>query len=99
MARLQIDVVWQRRRALYTPSVDKPTLGLVRGEPVDCFVFGCYQVSDGEDVNPYFVIELANGQCTYALPEHIRFVDEEVLDKGPEQLSLFEEDNNATYSN
>lgn len=74
-----INIVYQRRRALYTPLVNRPTLGLVSGVAVWCRVHGCYQVADadGIDVNPYFVIELEDGRCTYASPECIQFVKEE----------------------
>lgn len=77
MASTQIDIVWQRRRAIYTPLVDRPALGLTKGTPVNCRVWGCYQVHDGEDVNPYFVIELESGRCTHASPEQIQFVKED----------------------
>ena len=77
MAKWDIEILQQRRRAIYTPGVDRPTLGLTKGTPVECKVFGCYQVSDGDDVNPYFVLELESGRCTYALPEQIQFIKED----------------------
>ena len=73
---LEMEIVWQRRRAIYTPLVDRPALGLTKNTPVNCRVWGCYQVNDGEDVNPYFVIELESGRCTHASPEQIQFVKE-----------------------
>lgn len=72
-----IEIVWQRRRAMYTPIVNRPALGLLKDVPVPCRVWGCYQVSDGEDINPYFVIELENGRCTCASPEQVIFYNEE----------------------
>ena len=69
-----INVMHERRRAIYTPPINRPTLGLSIGIGVQCYVHGCYQVDDGEDVNPYFVIELEDGRCTYAAPENIQFI-------------------------
>lgn len=77
MAGLGMEIVWERRRAIYTPLVDRPALGLTQGIAVECRVWGCYQVHDGEDINPYFVIELENGRCTHASPEQIQFVKED----------------------
>lgn len=74
---LKMDLVWQRRSAIYTPCVDRPKLGLEKGKEYKCRVWGCYQVDDGEDVNPYFVIELENGRCTHAAPEQIQFTKED----------------------
>lgn len=73
---LNMEIVWQRRLAIYTPGVDRPALGLEKGKEYSCRVWGCYQVTDGEDVNPYFVIELNNGRCTHAAPEQIQFIEE-----------------------
>lgn len=75
MATVNIEI--KLRPALYTPCVDRPELGLTKGVPVKCMTFGCYQVCDGDDVNPYFVLELESGRCTYALPEHIQFIKED----------------------
>ena len=77
MTGLKMEMVWQRRRAVYTPIVDRPALGLIKGVPVNCRVYGCYQVNDGEDVNPYFVVELESGRCTHVSPENIQFVEED----------------------
>ena len=73
---LQMEIVWQRRGAIYTPCVDRPALGLEKDKEYFCRVHGCYQVNDGEDVNPYFVIELESGRCTHASPEEIQFLKE-----------------------
>lgn len=75
MARYDFEFTWQRRRATYAPIVDRPALGLTKGQEVQCRVWGCYQVNDGEDINPYFVIELENGRCTHASPEQIQFIE------------------------
>lgn len=74
---MSIKVTMERRKAIYTPTVDKPSLGIVKNIPVMVKVWGCYQVVDEDDVNPYFVVELEDGHCTYALPENIQFVYEE----------------------
>lgn len=76
MAALEMNVRQERRRAIYTPLVDRPKFGMERGKPVECHVLGLYQVTDEDDVNPYFVIELSDGKCTYASPEQIMFVKE-----------------------
>lgn len=75
MAFGEIKIVQQRRRAIYTPKIDRPALGLSKGVEVHCRVFGCYQVNDGEDINPYFVVELESGRCTHVAPEDIRFIE------------------------
>lgn len=72
-----IDIAYQRRRALYTPPINRPQYNLKAGESVLVHVHGCFQVDDGEDVNPYFVIELEDGRCTYAAPEYIQFIKED----------------------
>lgn len=74
---LNMEIVWQRRRAIYTPVCNRPSLGLEKGVEYRCRVWGCYQVADGEDINPYFVIELENGRCTHAAPEQIVFTEED----------------------
>ena len=77
MAGLRMDIVWQRRHAIYRPQVDRPHLGIKAGDMVMCRVWGCFQVNDGEDINPYFVVELKDGYCTYVSPEHLQFIEKE----------------------
>ena len=77
MTLSNIEIKFQRRRAIYRPRVDRPALGIVKGTEVRCLVWGCYQVTDGEDVNPYFVVELESGRCTHVSPEDIQFIKEE----------------------
>lgn len=77
MAGINMEIVWQRRRAIYRPRINRPQLGIEKGTEVPCRVWGCYQVNDGEDVNPYFVVELENGRCTHVSPEDIQFIKEE----------------------
>ena len=74
---MEMEMVWQRRSAIYTPVINRPSLNLTRYVPVKCLVWGCFQVADGEDVNPYFVVELESGMCTYAGIEQVRFIEEE----------------------
>lgn len=77
MTLSNIEIVYQRRRAIYRPRVDRPALGIVKGTEVKCYVHGCYQVNNGEDINPYFVVELENGRCTHVAPEDLQFIKEE----------------------
>ena len=78
MAALNWSIEFKLLRAFYTPSVDRPALGLKKDEEVRCRVFGCYQVKESDDdIYPCFVIELESGRCTHALPEQIRFIREE----------------------
>lgn len=77
MANCEIAIKHERRRAYYTPIVNRPALGLQKDVAVVCTVWGCYQVNDGEDINPYFVIELENGRCTHALIDQVQFIKEE----------------------
>lgn len=71
-----IDIGWVLRPAIYRPRVNRPNLNIVKDTEVHCHVWGCYQVDDGEgDVNPYFIVELQDGRCTYVAPEDIQFTD------------------------
>ena len=74
---LTMEISYERRRAIYTPRVDRPEYGILKGIKVSVRVWGCYQVADGDDVNPYFVVELASGRTTYVAPEDLQFVKEE----------------------
>lgn len=74
MAKWDLEMAWQRRLAIYTPLVDRPHLGVEAGVGIKCRVWGCYQVAEDGDVNPYFVIELENGRCTYAAVDQIQFI-------------------------
>ena len=74
-----LEMTWRMRRAIYTPRIDRPDIDIKKDTEVPCDVFGCFQVSDGEDINPYFIVELESGRCTYVAPEDIRFVDKDVL--------------------
>lgn len=76
MAGVNYTFSFERRRAIYRPIVDRPALGIKKGDEVHCRVFGCYQVCDGEDINPYFIVELPNGRCTHVSPEQLQFVPE-----------------------
>lgn len=72
-----MEITWQRRNAIYTPRVDMPNIGLTKGQRVLCEVWGCFQRMEGDGaMNPYFVVELLNGQCTYVAPEDIQFTRE-----------------------
>ncbi len=74
---MQIEIVLQRRRALYTPCVDRPALDLTKGVPVECRVWGCYQVDDCDGRDVYFVVELENGRCTHASIDQVQFIKED----------------------
>ena len=78
MANIEIDI--RRRSAIYTPRVDRPSIEITKGQRVLCEVWGCFQCNDGEDINPYFVVELHNGYCTYVSPEDIQFTREDEAD-------------------
>ena len=71
-----LNMSWERRRAIYKASVNRPELGIANGDEVKCRVFGIFQVADGEDVNPYFIVELEDGRCTYVAPEELQFIRE-----------------------
>ena len=75
MADITVNLNLKTRPAIYTPACDRPKLDLKKGQEVCVDVFGIYQVSDGDDVDAYFVITLLNGRCTYAGVEEIRFID------------------------
>ena len=76
MADMTVKMHLQTRPAFYTLRCKRPELGLEAGDRVRCSVFGCFQVTDGEDdTNPYFVVELLNGKCTYVAPEDLQFID------------------------
>lgn len=77
MATMEMHIVLERRRAIYTPGMGKPELGLTAGVPVECRVHGCFQITEVDSAEPYFIIELEDGHCTYALPHHIQFIKED----------------------
>ncbi len=82
-----IEMSWQRRRATYKPTFDRPKIGLKKDDEVKCRVLGLFQYTDGDsEACPYFIIELAEGKCTYADPEHIQFADADE-EEGDEWLS------------
>ena len=73
---LDVNLNLRTRPAIYIAPCDRQHLNVKKGESYVCDVFGCFQCTDGEDdINPYFVIELPSGQCTYAAPENIIFAD------------------------
>ena len=76
MADMTVKMHLQTRPAIYTPRCNRPELGIQKGDVISCDAFGCFQVTDGEDdINPYFVVELPDGRCTYVAPEDLRFTD------------------------
>ena len=76
-----IKVVCERRKAIYRPKFDRPSFGIAKGQEILCDVWGCFQCNDGDvDYNPYFVIELPDGHCTYATIEDIQFTKEDEAD-------------------
>ena len=70
------------RPAIYTVPVNRPELGLAKGDKCNVDVFGIYQVQMGEDeIDAYFVITLPDGRCTYAGVTSIQFTDMGVHDE------------------
>lgn len=77
MATWEIKIKHALRPALYTPGVNRPALGLTKGVPVSCRVWGCYQAGDSDGMDAYFIVELENGRCAHALVDQVQFVKEE----------------------
>lgn len=75
MANFTVSLNLKTRPAIYTASVDRPKLSVVKDTPYSVDVFGIYQVAIEDEVDAYFVITLPTGQCTYAGVEEIRFTD------------------------
>jgi len=75
MANFTININLQGRPAIYTPHADRPKFALVKGKAVDVVVLGIYQVAIDDDVDPYFVVVLPSGKCTYVGVESIQFTD------------------------
>lgn len=71
-----LNMAWERRRAIYKANINRPELGIKAGDEVKCRVFGIFPCSDGEETNPYFIVELEDGRCTYVPPEFIQFARE-----------------------
>ena len=69
-----IEMKWERRPVAFVPRYDSEKLGYKRGEPVTAYALGLFQCSDDDSANPYFVVELENGKCTYVAPEDIQFL-------------------------
>ena len=82
-----LEIGWQRRRAIYRPKINRANYGISKGDEVKCRVWGCYKVDDGDgDVNPYFIVEIADGRLIYVSPEDLQFVDTDE-EEGDEWLS------------
>lgn len=75
MTNITVNMNLKTRPAIYTAPVDRPTLGVEKGQQYCVDVFGVYQVAVDEDVDAYFVIMLPNGRCAYAGIEQIKFTD------------------------
>lgn len=72
---------YERRHATFVSNYDRPKLGIKAGDTVQCLVHGCFQCYDGDqDINPYFVVELEDGNCTYVAPEDLTFIKEDKSD-------------------
>lgn len=65
----------ERRPALATYKYNNPKYAIVKDEPKKCFVLGLFQCSEEDGPNPYFIVEFESGQCFYAAPEQVVFVD------------------------
>lgn len=89
MANCEIEIKYERRRAIYTPAFDRPALGLKKGVPVNCLVWGCYQAGDSDGMDIYFVVELGSGRCAHALIDQVQFIKDD-------EATM--EDNNAKNS-
>lgn len=77
----QVTMSYERRRATFTLEYDRPSVGIKANEVVLCEVHGCFQCNDGNGgTNPYFVVELENGCCTYVSPERLTFIKEDKAD-------------------
>lgn len=74
MASAEMTIRWDMRSAIFTPDEDNASLGLVKGQPVPCRVWGCYQITSGSEATPCFIVELDSGRCAKALPEQLEFV-------------------------
>lgn len=72
---ITVNMNLKTRPAIYTPDINRPHLGIKKGESVKVDVFGIYQVAVDEDVDAYFVITLPNGKCAYAGVDTIQFTD------------------------
>lgn len=64
------------RPAVYRPNkFAAKRLGIEPDTEVNVTALGLYQVTDGDEAGPYFIIELEDGRCRYAAPDEIQFVD------------------------
>ena len=79
MADVNVEMNLTGRPAIFTPGLDRPKLGLVKGQPVRVSVLGVYQVAIDEDVDAYFVVILPNGMCAYAGVDQVQFLNTEVV--------------------
>lgn len=71
---MTIDVVFNTREAIYTPSKFNAVKYNLVGEKVNVGVFGLYQVKDEDETDAYFVVELPDGRCCYARVDQIQFI-------------------------
>ena len=73
---IEVNMNLSGRPAYYRPNKYAATrLGVAEDSKLNVEVLGLFQVADGDDVEPYFVIELGDGRVCYAGVTEIQFAD------------------------
>ena len=71
-----MQMMMPRRLATVEVSSEAASYNEIEEGTHECHVLGLFQYSDGDtEVRPYFICELHSGQCIYADPKNVRFVD------------------------
>lgn len=73
---IEVSMNLRGRPAYYEPNkYAAKRIGVAEGSKLNVEALGLFQVADGDDIGPYFVIELGDGRVYYANVTEIRFAD------------------------
>lgn len=72
-----IKIGWATRPAIYTIPSESVAYNLKRekGKEYPVHVHGIFQYKDEDSADVFFICEFEDGQCCYADPRYVRFID------------------------
>lgn len=73
---IEVNMNLSGRPAHYRPNkYAAMRMGVAEGSKLNVEVLGLFQINDGDDIEPYFVVELGDGRVYYAHVTEIQFAD------------------------
>lgn len=73
---IEVNMNLSGRPAYYRPNkYAAMRMGVAEGSKLNVEVLGLFQINDGDDIEPYFVVELGDGRVYYAHVTEIQFAD------------------------